>query len=298
MPDLRATLTKQVLVCDGAMGTQLQARGLEAGSAPEAWVLDRPQDILAVHREYAEAGADVVLTCTFGGTGWRLAGHGLGEQVAEVNRQAARLAREAVGAEGFVLGDVGPTGELVSPLGTRPEREFRDVFAAQVSALVDGGVDGILIETMTAIEEAVAALEAAKEATEKPVFVSMQFQADAGGETFHTAFGVSIEKAVQELTGAGADGIGTNCVAGMGAATRIVGRMRQLTDLFLLAEPNAGLPRIEGGQTVYDETPEMFAEGSAALARAGANVVGGCCGTTPEHIGRLAQALQAMRTGK
>jgi len=291
MADLKAALDDKMLVCDGAMGTQLQARGLDAGAAPETWVLNRPEDVLAVHRDYAEAGADVILTCTFGGTRWRLSAAGLDNAVEEVNRVAAQLAREAAGDDGFVLGDVGPTGELVGPLGARDASEFEAVFSRQVSALIEGGVDGILIETMTAIEEAAAALKAARQVTDKPVFVSMQFQRDREGQAFHTVFGVDVAGAVRQLTEGGADGIGTNCVAGIEMAAKIVRQMRELTDIQIIAEPNAGQPRIEAGQTVYDQTPEMFASGAAGLAEAGANLIGGCCGTTPEHIRRLADAL-------
>jgi len=274
------------------MGTHLQSQGLGAGEAPESWVLQRPETILNVHREYVRAGAEAVITCTFGANRWRLKGHGLGEQTGEINRQAAELAREAVGRRGFVLGNIGPTGELMSPLGSRDASEFEEVFLEQASALANAGVDGILIETMTAVEEAVAALVAAKEATEKPVLVSMQFNPDADGKSFHTVMGADIPTSVRRLTDARADGIGTNCVPGMAVATRIVRQMRQLTRLPIVAEPNAGLPRLEGGRTVYDETPEAFAAGAVDLASAGANLIGGCCGTTPEHIRRLAKMIE------
>jgi len=286
---------RRVLIADGAMGTQLQARGLDPGSPGELWNAERPGVVAGVHHSYVEAGAEIILTNTFGGSRWKLAAAGLGDRVAELNRAGAELAREAVGGEVWILGDVGPTGRFVAPLGTDSFDDFVAVFSEQVAALLEGGVDAILIETMADLQEAKAALQAAKAATGIPVAVTTTFNPDAGGASFHTVMGVGVEEAVRALIGAGADLVGSNCGVGTEAMARIVAEMAPRADVPVIAKPNAGLPRLRQGRTVYDETPEVFARAGAELVRAGARVVGGCCGTTPEHIRRLAESLADAR---
>ena len=260
---------RAVLIADGAMGTQLQAGGLAPGAPGELWVLERPQDVVAIHRAYREAGARVLLTNSFGGSRWKLQLAGLEERVAEVNRVAGELARQAAGEDAWVLGDIGPTGRFMAPLGTETFADFVTVFTEQAEALVAGGVDGIIVETMTALEEARAALQAAKSVTDLPVAVAMTFTPDRSGEGFHTVMGVSAEEAVAALQEAGADIVGSNCGVGSEAMVRILARMAAVATVPLLAKPNAGVPRLEAGRTVYDETPERFARNGAALVAAG-----------------------------
>lgn len=284
-----------VLVADGAMGTQLQARGLEPGAPGELWNLERPQDVVAVHRAYREAGARVLLTNSFGGSRWKLQLAGLEERVAEVNRAAGQLARQAAGEDVWVLGDIGPTGRFMAPLGADSFADFVNIFTEQAEALVAGGVDGIIVETMAALEEARAALQAAKSVTGLPVAVTMTFTPDRSGDGFHTVMGVSAEDAVATLQQAGADLVGSNCGVGSEAMVSIIERMAAVAAVPLLAKPNAGLPRLEAGRTVYDESAQRFAQNGAAVVAAGATVLGGCCGTTPEHIRALTVAVQKPR---
>lgn len=281
-----------LLIADGAMGTQLQARGLEPGAPGELWNLERPEEVQAVHRGYLEAGARVVLTNTFGGSRWKLERAGLAGRVAEVNRAGAVVAREAAGEEAWVLGDVGPTGRFVAPLGTDAFEDFVTVFREQVEALVAGGVDGILVETMSDLAEARAALEAAKSATDLAVAVTMTFEPDRTGGGFHTVMGVGPRQAAEVLQEAGADLVGSNCGVGAEAMVEVIRGMAPATSVPLVAKPNAGLPRLEAGRTVYEETPEQFARVLGSLLGVGVRLLGGCCGTTPAHIRALASAAQ------
>jgi 5-methyltetrahydrofolate--homocysteine methyltransferase len=288
---LDETARQELLIADGAMGTQLQARGLETGAPGELWNVARPDQVLAVHRSYREAGAQAILTNSLGGSRWKLQAAGEGHRVAELNRAAAGLAREAAREQAWVLGDVGPTGRFVAPLGTDSFEEFVAVFGEQIEALLAGGVDGILVETMSDLEEALAALQAAKALSDLPVAVTMTFTPDRSGGDYHTVMGVGVEEAVQTLQEAGADLIGSNCSVGSQAMLGIVKRLAPVAAVPVVAKPNAGLPRLVAGQTVFEEAPEQFARTAARLVGAGARVVGGCCGTTPDHIAGLAKEL-------
>lgn len=279
-----------LLIADGAMGTQLHARGLEPGAPGELWNVERPQEVAAVHRAYHQAGARVILTNTFGGSRWKLETAGLGGRVTELNRAAAELAREAAGEAAWVLGDVGPTGRFMAPLGAESFEDFVAGFREQVEALVAGGVDGVIVETMSDLQEARAALEAAKAVTDLPVVVAMTFSPDQDGADFHTVMGVGVEDSVRALQDAGADLVGSNCGVGSQVMARIIERMAEVATVPIVAKPNAGLPRLEAGRTVYDETPEQFARVLAGLTEVGARILGGCCGTTPEHIRALGAA--------
>jgi len=277
------------IVCDGAMGTQLDARGLQPGECNMSWNVLHPEKVKEVHSAYIEAGAEAILTNSLLGNRWCLERYGLGEKVAELNSAAVKVARTAAGEDNYVLGDVGPTAELVFPLGTRKQEEFAEVFREQVFTLAEG-VDAIAIQTTTALEELVAAVQAAKE-TGLPVIASMSFTPDRG-RGYRTIMGVSIEEMVRTLEQEEADAIGTNCgTVDIADVVEIVRQIRRLTSLPILAEPNAGKPRIEGEKTVFDHTPEYMAEHVPALAEAGANIIGGCCGTTPEHIRAFAQRI-------
>lgn len=283
MRDWRERLNaKKVLALDGAWGTELARRGLPTGEAPERWNLERPEEVRAVAAAYVAAGADIILTNSFGGSRIKLAKAGLADDTARVNRVAAELSREAAGEAALVFASIGPTGEFMAPLGTVTEEQMVEVFSEQARALVEGGADGIVVETMTDLGEAKAALRAVRETCSAPVAVSMTF--DKGAAGFATMMGVKPERAAAELTDAGADIVGTNCGSGMTNIIEVVRLMRPATSLPIWAKPNAGLPELVDGRTVFRETPEEMAGSVAALVEAGASLVGGCCGSTPEHI--------------
>ena len=287
---LRDRLRAGNFVLDGAMGTQLMAR--EATGNNELWGVEHPDELAAIHRAYIDAGADAVITDTFGGSRLKLAKAGLGERVVELNRRLAEVAKDAAGSDAFVLGDVGPTGEFIEPLGTMSEQDIVDVFREQIEALVAGGVDGIIAETMMDVQEAVCAIRAAKEvAPDMPVLVSMTFEKNPHG--FRTMMGVTPADGARAMADAGADVIGANC----GGITpdqflELLDELRSGADLPLLAEPNAGLPEIEDGQTVFREAPDTFARLAAEYRKRGVVALGGCCGTTPEHIQAIAGASE------
>ena len=295
-PDLLETLNERLLVCDGAMGTQLQARGLGPGEPPDQWNITRPEAIREIHRSYLDAGADIILTNTFGASRFKLANFGLEERTGEINIAAARLARTEAEGKRFVFGDIGPTGRLLAPLGSDSFDDFYQVFKEQAQALAQGGVDAIIIETMLALDEARAAVLAAKENTHLPVIALMKFEKDRARDDYHTVMGVSIPQAVTGLSEAGAVILGANCVSGIKAATQIIRRMRPLADKPLMVEPNAGIPRLVSGKTIFDESPEDMAAGTPDLIAAGANIIGGCCGTTPEHIRLIARKVKGRQT--
>ncbi|HXK58982.1 MAG TPA: homocysteine S-methyltransferase family protein [Acidobacteriota bacterium] len=283
----------EILVADGAFGTQLQQRGLPSGHCPEEFNVSHPDLVQAIYSDYYSAGADFVSTASFGGNRPRLASHGMGDRVREFSQKAAELAR-AVCPEGrYVAGSIGPTGELLEPFGLFSEREAYDVFAEQAIALADGGVDFILVETMMAAQEARIAVRAAKDATRLPVAATMSFEGK--NDQFRTSWGVSVEEAAQCLAEAGADIVGSNCGLGFDQMISIVKQMRSATTLPILAQANAGLPQWIDGRTVYAETPETMAPKIQAMLEAGANIIGGCCGTTPAHIAKIREIVDQFR---
>jgi len=282
----RALDEARILISDGAWGTQLNARGLAAGDCPEAWNLDRPDDVRAVAAGYVAAGSDIILTNTFGGSRLKLAKAGLADRTAQINREGARLSKEAAGNAALVFASIGPTGEFMEPLGKISEDEMVACFAEQAAALAAGGADGIVIETMADLGEAKAALKGAKQACSLPVVACMTFE--HGPRGFATIMGTTPAQAAEALAAAGADAVGSNCGSGIVSMIEVTKLMRPAVDLPLWIKPNAGLPELVGGQTVFRETPDEFAEHFAELAAAGANIIGGCCGTTPDHIAALA----------
>jgi len=278
-----------VVVADGATGTMLQSAGLPVGTAPERWVWERPEEITKLHRAYLEAGAEILLTCTFGGSLPRLAREGLADHADEVNRRAAELAREVADGRAFVAGDIGPTGELMAPLGTLSFDEAVEIFQRQATALAQAGVDLFQIETMSAVEEIRAAVEGARRADpDKPIFATMSF--DSGGRTM---MGVRPEDAAELLRSLGVTAMGANCgreVEETAAAARIMHELAP--DIPTIVKPNAGLPRMEGDRPVYDLTPEALADYARQWAAEGFKIIGGCCGTTPEHIRAIVRTLR------
>jgi 5-methyltetrahydrofolate--homocysteine methyltransferase len=296
-PSLLEALRQRVLLADGAMGTEIQNAGLESGGCGEAWNLDHPERVLAIQRRYAAAGSDVLLTHTFGACRIMLNRHGEGERTAEINRAAVRIAREALGGRGYVLGDIGPFGGLMEPYGEIAPAEVERAFKEQARALVEGGADGIIVETQTAFEELEIAIAAAKEAGASVVIGSIAFDRMVEEDDVRTMMGISPEQAARFMAEHGCDLAALNCGTGvdMAMAARIVSRYRSACQLPVMAQPNAGQPVLEDMKVVYKETPEQMAAGLPALLAAGPRIVGGCCGSTPAHIRRFRQILDASQ---
>ena len=269
----------------------LQAAGLPPGAAPERWNLERPEAVHALHQAYVEANSDIILTNTFGGTRLRLEKARLGDRMRAINLAAAKLARKAARECVFVLGDIGPIGMLLKPLGSLSIEEAKASFAEQASALAEGEVDAILIETMSDLGEAVAAVQGACQATNLPILVSMSF--DTHG---HTMMGVSPETAAVKLWELGVDVIGANCGRSLSETLEAVRKMREaVPKATLLAKPNAGLPYEENGESIYDVTPTVMVEYARKFVALGVKIFGGCCGSTPEHIRAVAEALRSPK---
>ncbi len=291
--DLFLAMRTRVLCLDGAMGTELQHTGLAPGACGELLNAESPDVVRAIHRRYREAGADVLLTNTFGGSRLRLAQRGLATRAIELNRKAAELARDAAGERGFVLGDIGPFGGLLAPLGGTAPEAVRGAFEEQVGALLDGGADGILIETMTSLEEMSLAVAAARDAGARIVMASFAFD-HKHNALLRTMLGVGPGDACEAMCDAGVDAVGANCGADLEPEdlVAIVETYREHTDLPVLIEPNAGRPELTPDGVVYHERPEDFGARASAWIAAGAGLVGGCCGTTPEHIRAIARACR------
>jgi 5-methyltetrahydrofolate--homocysteine methyltransferase len=273
---------KKILIADGGWGTELQKRGLPPGEPPEGWNIGRPAEVGAVALSYVEAGAEIILTNTFGGSPFKLAKVHLAAKAAEINRRGAEISKKAAGGRALVFASIGPSGDFMAPLGTVSEEDMIKGFAEQAKALAEGGADGIVVETMMDLAEAKAALLAVKGSTPLPVAVTLTFA--KGPKGFATMMGTRPEQAAAELEKSGADIIGANCGAGIDQMIELMKMMRSATALSLWCKPNAGLPELIEGKTVYRESPEMMASKLKALVEAGASIVGGCCGTTPAHI--------------
>jgi len=290
---LDAIRAGDVRVGDGAMGTMLQSAGLDDGGAPELWNVERPDDIERILTSYADAGAQLLTTNTFGGSRPRLQMHGLEDRVHELNKAAAEIARRVADAHDdvFVMGDIGPSGELLEPMGTLTPESAQELFAEQIEGLVAGGVDAIVIETMSDLAEVRAAVDAARQvAPELPVFATLSFDTN-----LHTMMGVSPEQAVVELSSIGADVVGANCGRGFEEMTTIAQKMAEARPegTLLFMQSNAGLPELVGADFVYNGTPEGMAELAAALKDMGVDVVGSCCGSTAEHTAAIRRTMFA-----
>jgi 5-methyltetrahydrofolate--homocysteine methyltransferase len=277
-----------VLIADGATGTTCQHMGLPLGVAPEEWVLTDPDRIIALHRDFAQAGSDIVLTCTFGGTSLRLAEGSASGRASELNRRAAELAREAVGPEILVAGSLGPTGQLCEPLGTLSHDEAADAYAEQAEALAEGGADLLVLETMFCPVEAGAAIDGVRRGTGLPFVLTFSF--DRGTRTM---MGTTTAEVVALAAESGAVAVGANCGTSLEAMSAIVAELSAAAPgLPLWVKPNAGLPRMTGDSSVYDVTPEQLGEAARGYVEAGARVVGGCCGSTPEHVRAIVEAIR------
>jgi 5-methyltetrahydrofolate--homocysteine methyltransferase len=286
--DFRRLLKDQkVVLLDGAMGTQLDEKGLMGRGRTN---LDAPQAVIEVHRAYAQAGSDALVTNTLTMNRIYIETHNVGVSVQEVNRAGVELARQAAGSDRCVLGDLSSTGQLLEPYGTFTESQFREAYREQAGVLADAEVDGFIVETVFDLREALCALRACKEVSQLPVMVCIAFQTEKNGG--RTMMGDTAERCARGLADAGADAIGANCgdldPRQMGG---VIALLRAATDLPIAAQPNAGRPRLIGDKTVFDMEPEPFAEGIAECIRAGATIVGGCCGTTPAHIEAVRRRL-------
>jgi 5-methyltetrahydrofolate--homocysteine methyltransferase len=294
---LKNRLKQGLFLLDGAMGTQLIAYGVEPGKCSELLNIESPGLIMRIHEAYLHAGSDAVITNTFGGNGFALARHGLANRLEELNSAAAHLARQAAGPDKYVLGDIGPSGDFLEPLGHLKPNQLKSAFADQTKALLAGGVDGIIIETMSAVEEAVMAIKAVKSAgAGLPILASMSF--DKKGDDFRTMMGANVETAVLLLVSAGADAVGFNC--GSATLDDYVELSKKFAEVvrasnagvLISAEPNAGKPDVTDGKTVYKVTPGKFAAAAQKIYDAGVTIIGGCCGTSPDHIKASAKKLR------
>ncbi len=284
----------EILVADGAMGSLLMARAkdLIKGKCPEVINLSKPEILEEVAALYLDAGANIIQTNTFGGSPLKLADYSMQEDMAAINRAAIQAVKKVVEGKAYVSASIGPSGKMLVPVGKVTEEEMFDNFKNQIQAVIEAGADIICVETMTDAKEATLAIKAAKEISSSiPLMATMTFDKTPRG--FFTMMGVTIEKAAKELEAAGADIIGSNCGNGIENMILIAKEYRKYSQLPLIIQANAGLPEIRGTETVYPETPEFMAQKSKELVAAGVSIIGGCCGTTPNHIKAIAQAVRS-----
>ncbi|MDD3655782.1 MAG: homocysteine S-methyltransferase family protein [Atribacterota bacterium] len=292
--DFLELLSQRIMVIDGAMGTMLQEYGLTAGECPEMWNITHPDIVKKIHTFYLEAGADIILTNSFGGNGLKLQKFGHKDKLQEFNQQAVKIARKAIDnyskvhpAPLFIAGSVGPTGEILEPYGPVKNEEVYATYQEQIKVLASSGVDLIVLETFYNLDEIKIALKVVKENTSLPVFASMSFD-----ESLKTIYGITPEKSIEVLFQEGTDGVGANCGSGPDVLYQVVSRMRTITDAPLLVEPNAGVPYMENNKVIYPATPHEMSEYAEKFIKLRVNIIGGCCGTTPEHIRAIAQKVK------
>ena len=298
---LQDAIRERPLLGDGAMGTQLMIAGLEQGNCGEAWNLTHPERVLAIQRRYAQAGSECIITNTFGGSRIMLNRHSQTDHVVEINKAGVEIARQAFsGKEGYVLGDIGPFGGLLQPFGDFTESQVRTAFEEQAAALVDGGADAIIIETQTSLEELLIGIQAAQAAGAKCIIGSLAYDVTLDGSTFRTMMGIEPERAAEFMEEHGAHVVALNCGTGMEMqrAREAVLRYKSVTDLPVMVQPNAGKPRLENMKVIYDETPEQMVLGLMPLLESGVNLVGACCGSTPEHIRAFRKVMDEFLESK
>ncbi len=294
---LHEAALERPMLGDGAMGTQLMAAGLEQGHCGEAWNLSHPERVLAIQRRYVEAGSECLITNTFGGSRIMLNRHCEGEHVAAINKAGVEIAREAFsGKDGYVLGDLGPFGGLLTPLGEFTEDQVRSAFEEQATALVEAGADAIIVETQTSLEELLIGIQAAQAAGAQCIIGSMAYDVTLDGSTFRTMMGIDAERAATFMEENGAHIVALNCGTGMEMerARMAVEGYKKVTSLPVMVQPNAGKPRLENMKILYDQTPDQMVTGLLPLLEAGANIVGACCGSTPEHIRAFRQVMDGF----
>ncbi len=289
-PLLKRLENGEVLVADGAMGSMLIERGLEPGECPESWNLTRPEVLEEIAQSYLDAGAAIIQTNTFGGSPMRLADYGLDVRTEEINESAVSIVRRVIKDRAYLSGSCGPSGKILEPYGDASPEDLQRGFQRQIEALAGAGVDLICVETMIDLNEAVLAVKAAKTVSPAtPVMATMTFEKTPNG--FFTVMGASVTEAVRGLEQAGAEIVGSNCGNGLEIMVEIAREFSKATDLPLIIQSNAGLPESRDGKLFYTETPGFFAGKTAELVDAGVSIIGGCCGTTPEHIRRIAEVI-------
>ncbi len=285
--EFRKLLETRTVFIDGATGTELQKRGMKAGVCPEKWIIDNPWAIQEVQKAYYEAGSDIVLAPTFTGTRIKLDEYGLADDLVNINRQLVRLTREIAPEGKLVAADISMTGKQLYPLGDLMFEELVDCYKEQVAAILQEGVDLFVVETMMSLQECRAAVLAIKESCDLPIIVSLTYNPDG-----KTLYGTSPETAIIVLQSMGVDCVGMNCSTGPDAMLELVQQMTPVATVPIMVKPNAGLPELENGKTVYKMTPQEFADASEKLYEAGATLFGGCCGSTPDHIRELVNRLK------
>ncbi|HTX66122.1 MAG TPA: homocysteine S-methyltransferase family protein [Opitutaceae bacterium] len=288
------------LVCDGAMGTQLMLAGLEQGSCGEAWNLTHPERVLGIQRRYVEAGADCLITNTFGGSRLMLGRHGHEKDVAAINQAGAKVARQAFGERlGYVLGDIGPLGAILEPYGELPVTDAQAALEEQAAALVGAGVDAIIIETQTSLEELGVAIDAARTAGAACIIASLAYDLSLDKTFYKTMMGVAPEQAAEFVAARGAHVVALNCGTGMDmtGAAKVARIYRAHCALPIMVQPNAGLPVLENLKAVYKQTPADMARAVPEALLAGVNIVGSCCGSAPEHTRAIREMVDRFSTG-
>lgn len=287
--EFRNLINKKIILLDGATGTNLQKRGMPVGVCPEEWILNHSEILINLQKEYVEAGSNIIYAPTFSGNRIKLEEYGLADKIEYMNRELVKLSKEAAGGKAYVAGDLTMTGEQLYPLGTLTFEELVDIYKEQISYMLMEGVDLFVVETMMSLSECRAALLAVKETCDLPVMVSLTFADD-----LRTLYGTDPTTAMIVLQGMGADAVGVNCSTGPMQMAEIVTLMKQVATVPIIAKPNAGLPKLQGNETVFDMGEEEFAAGVKHLVECGASIVGGCCGTTPKHMNTLYSAIKEM----